>query len=92
MLTVNLDIPTTYHNLKKYEKRFSETPEGREDAREAFYKDLVPIVLEDKPDIGEIYMLGWKAIPDISNVSCLCWLDVGRSLWHFSSPIWIFFG
>lgn len=51
MLNIVSDIPTTYHNLKKYEKEYPDSPEGRQDAREAYFRDLAPIVLDDAPDL-----------------------------------------
>ncbi|KAG8623269.1 hypothetical protein KVT40_008245 [Elsinoe batatas] len=56
-------IPTAYHNLVSYKKRFPD-PAGAEgkfnEAREEYDKDLAKLVLEDKPDI--VVCAGWMHI------------------------------
>ncbi|TKX26230.1 phosphoribosylglycinamide formyltransferase [Elsinoe australis] len=56
-------IPTLYHNLVGYKKRFPD-PAGAEgkftQARDEFDKDLAKLVLEDKPDI--VVCAGWMHI------------------------------
>ncbi|PNS20515.1 phosphoribosylglycinamide formyltransferase [Sphaceloma murrayae] len=56
-------IPTLYHNLMVYKKRFPDPagPEGKFlSARNEFDKDLANLVLEDKPDI--VVCAGWMHI------------------------------
>lgn len=45
------NIPTQYHNLVKYKKQYPSTPEGVQQAREAYDAELARLVLADSPDL-----------------------------------------
>lgn len=55
-------IPTAYHNLLEYKKRFPDTTESKkfEQARSEYDRDLASLVLADKPDI--VVCAGWMHI------------------------------
>ena len=57
-------IPTLYHNLLKYKKQHSATPEGVQAAREEYDAELARLVLEDSPDLvaclGFMHVLSTK--------------------------------
>lgn len=50
----NADIPTRYHNLLDYKKRY---PGNTTQARAEFDKDLAGHILEDSPDL--VVCAGW---------------------------------
>ncbi|KAK1139262.1 Bifunctional purine biosynthetic protein ADE5,7 [Aspergillus melleus] len=45
------NIPTEYHNLVKYKKQYPSTPEGVQQAREAYDAELARLVLADGPEL-----------------------------------------
>ncbi|KAI5251424.1 putative phosphoribosylglycinamide formyltransferase [Aureobasidium subglaciale] len=55
-------IPTAYHNLLEYKKRFPDASESKkfEQARSEYDRDLASLVLADKPDI--VVCAGWMHI------------------------------
>ncbi|OXV11781.1 hypothetical protein Egran_00458 [Elaphomyces granulatus] len=57
-------IPTLCHNLLKYKKQHSATPEGVQAAREEYDAELARLVLEDSPDLvaclGFMHVLSTK--------------------------------
>ena len=53
-------IPTHYHNLPAYKKRFPPTAEPATAAREAYDADLATLVLADAPDL--VVCAGWMHI------------------------------
>ncbi|KAH0048689.1 putative phosphoribosylglycinamide formyltransferase, partial [Aureobasidium melanogenum] len=55
-------IPTAYHNLLEYKKRFPDASESKkfEHARSEYDRDLATLVLADKPDL--VVCAGWMHI------------------------------
>ncbi|PLB48005.1 putative phosphoribosylglycinamide formyltransferase [Aspergillus steynii IBT 23096] len=45
------NIPTQYHNLVKYKKQYPSTPEGVQQAREAYDAELARLVRADSPEL-----------------------------------------
>ena len=54
------DIPTSYHNLVAYKKRYPDTQEGIQAAREAYDIDLAKEIVEEKPSL--VVCAGWMHI------------------------------
>lgn len=47
-------------SLVKYKKHHPPTPEGVQDAREAFFQDLATTILQDKPQL--LVCAGWMLV------------------------------
>jgi len=64
-------IPTLYHNLLKYKKQHSATPEGVQAAREEYDAELARLVLEDSPDLvaclGFMHVLSTKFLQPLED-------------------------
>lgn len=54
------NIPTHYHNLVKYKKKYPATPEGVQAAREEYDAELARLILADKPEL--VVCLGFMHI------------------------------
>jgi phosphoribosylglycinamide formyltransferase len=54
------DIPTTYHNLVSYKKKYPDTEAGVQAAREEYDIDLAQIIEEERPTL--VVCAGWMHI------------------------------
>lgn len=64
-------IPTLYHNLLKYKKKYPSTDEGVQAAREEYDADLAKLVLQDSPELvvclGFLHVLSRNFLDPIEN-------------------------